>query len=379
MTDFSTEFKNGNKAFGTGEFEKSLLAFSRAHKMDPDHAVLNGNIAATLFELGQFEKSEIFAKRAIKLAPGYHMAHITLGMLYLLKEDFQNGWSEYEWVATLAEKFDKLPKEMQWNGESLAGAKVVVIDEQGYGDTIQFIRFTRKLIEMGAEVSLDIKSPLRRLVELNPQLGKVLHKGEKLEFSRWTRLLSIPRITDVSRNDLTTGSHYINAPSLPESSRINQSPGRKIGLIWKGSDANSRDAIRSLSPADFGPLFALSDIQFFHLHNLPFTEEIAAAGLSNRLIELHDEMNDFADLAAMIGAMDLVVTIDTAVAHLAGAMGKKTLCLLSYVPDWRWGRDSEKSLWYPNTTLYRQPARNDWATPIQEIVKTIVQEFHTPQ
>ncbi|MDF1816160.1 MAG: glycosyltransferase family 9 protein [Verrucomicrobiales bacterium] len=374
-SDFSRFFAAGNEAFGRGEFENSIRLYSRAHQLNSGHAVLLANIAATLYELGQFDESEIFARQSISRSPNYNRPHITLGMLRLLQGDFANGWREYEWVATLAEKFRSMPPEREWKGENLQGTRIVVIDEQGYGDTLQFIRFAARLVNRGAEVFLDVKAPLRRLLAGNPHLGKVLYPGDPNEYSKWTRLLSIPAVLEEDENTIGRPERHLQPPPLPFRSRINKCAGRKIGLIWKGSASNSRDANRSLSVSDFAPVFCLADrfpdLHFFHLHNLPFTAEIAAAGLTDRLIEMDGEMKDFADLAAIIEAMDLVVTIDTAVAHLAGALGKRTLCLLSFVPDWRWEIGKEQSTWYPKTRLIRQPAQNDWHTPIKETAQYI--------
>ncbi|MDF1754256.1 MAG: tetratricopeptide repeat protein [Verrucomicrobiales bacterium] len=373
--EFSLHFESGNEAFGNGEFDQALRAYSRSYQINARHTVLNGNIAATLYELGQFDRAKNFAKRAIELNPEFNRPHVTLGMLHLLNEDFSLGWPEYEWTATLADKFKTLPEERKWRGESLRNCRIVVIDEQGYGDTIQFLRFSRFLVEAGAEVFLDIKKPLRRLGEANPQLGSVLQSDQALEFTYWTRLLSIPAVINAEAKQIPTTPGYLVAPPLRADSRINHVSGRKIGVIWKGSDVNGRDKIRSVRLSDLKPLIQLSeahaDLHFFHLHHQSFGEEINQAGLAGAITELHNEISDFADLAAVIHSLDLVITIDTAVAHLAGALGKKTYCILSHVPDWRWGINRSDSLWYPNTRLFRQPIPDDWQSPIDQIIQEV--------
>lgn len=376
MTDhFSLHLESGNRAFGQGDFASSRDSYLLAHQTHPDDGVLNANLAATHFELGEFTEAESFAIRAIELKPNYNRPRITLGMLYLMRGDFERGWREYEWTGSLDEKFGRLPPEREWKGQDLAGRSIVVIDEQGYGDTIQFLRFVPRLHQMSACVSLDVKPALRPLLEQNPRYGDTLHPGQPAEFVHWVRLLSIPRITRITGEELAPEIPYLEAPPLKRESRIHSTPGKRVGLIWRGSESNARNEIRSLSIHDLVFLFSNAppdqNITFFHLHNLSFDEELTAAGLDADLIELNNEIDDFGDLAAAIDAMDLIITIDTAVAHLAGALGKPTWCLLSHVADWRWGQSGSQSDWYPHTRLFRQPRPGDWETPIREVVEQL--------
>jgi len=376
---FTEHFDAGTAAYGQGRFDESFFHFREAGKLQPDHPVLVANLAAALYELGRLDESEAHAEKAIRLNPHFNRPHITLGMLRLQKGDFARGWPEYEWVGTLNDEVKKLPETARWRGEPIAGRKIVVIDEQGFGDTLQFLRFSQTLAESGADVYLDVKPALRRLCEFNPKLGKVLHPGSPAEFGRWTRLLSIPFLTGVRTADLARHMPYLSAPVLDRDSKTDGLSGFKVGVIWKGSSANGRDAIRSIPVEDLGPLFALArenaGIRFFHLSHLSCAPQIAAAGFADCVTELHDEIKDFAGLASLIARMDCTVTVDTAVAHLSGAMGKTTFCLLSRVADWRWGVDEATSSWYPSTRLFRQPSPGLWAAPVAAAAEAIRLEF----
>lgn len=373
--DFSSCLKAGNEAFGDNEFATCYQHYINASLLEPDHAILNANLAAVLFELGRFEESETYANRAIELKPDYNRSHITLGMLYLQKGDYQRGWPEYEWTSTLFPKFQKLPQQRKWKGEAVNGQSIAVIDEQGYGDTIHFIRFTENLLKNGAKVYLDVKPPLRRLFASNPQFGTILEQGQQVDIVKWTRLLSIPRYYQLNESEFSNNSPYLKADPLPHDSKIQSDSNLKIGIIWKGSDANSRDTQRSIPLEKLEPLLSLSrhkpGLSFYHLHYQDFTQQIKAAGLSDCILSLHDELGDFSSQASIMDAMHLIITVDTSIAHLAGALGKKTFCMLPKIADWRWGQSGSTTCWYPTMQLFRQPTHGDWDSVVQEVVAGI--------
>ncbi|MEO0413972.1 MAG: tetratricopeptide repeat protein [Verrucomicrobiota bacterium] len=344
----------------------------------PDSASLWANIAACQAEQGKLRAAINSARRAIELDPDHVRAHITLGMMRLQLGNYTGGWPEYEWTGELSQRFKRLPESHRWAGEDLSGQVLLLVDEQGYGDSIQFVRFAQRLIDQGVTIYHDVKPPLRRLFQHNPHLGEALDNGESRPFTKWSRLLSVPRWLEVKEAELCPEMPYLKAPPLPDDSVIHSANGMKVGVIWRGSPANSRDEIRSVGISGLAPLLEISRshaVSFFHLNYQSFAPEIEEAGLSDCVQELDHEVDDFCDLAAAINAMDLVICIDTAVAHLAGALGKECWCLTSHIADWRWGRIGTESPWYPNTKLYRQKESGNWTLPVETVKHQLINQL----
>jgi tetratricopeptide (TPR) repeat protein len=366
--------KRGESCYQHGDFEEAKIAYAQAYSLNPQNLDLCLNLAACHFELGELEEARQLFEKAITLQPDNTKAHYYLGMILLLCGELKRGWKEYEWISTTLNKFQQLPINLKWEGQSLTDKNIILWDEQGFGDTIQFIRYAPMVASLGAKVFLDVKSPLRRLFQANPSLGIVMDNQTSVQMHYWSRILSLPKLFGCELDHIENQIPYINPPSeaivppvLAKASKF------KIGLVWKGSPDNSRNAIRSMELSLLQSLLLSSNCSFFSLHNQSCQEEIEAMALSDVIVDLADFIEDFADLAVIIEHLDLIITVDTAVAHLAGAMGKPVWVLLPFVPDWRWLLERQDTPWYPTMRLFRQPQRGDWESVIAQVQAKLVE------
>ena len=360
----------GCRTYLKGNFTTARQAFRHAVELEPDNADLRNDLGAACYELGLFEEAAEAAQQALDVDPHHVQAHISRGALSLRATCFRQGWEDYEWLCKMVPALTALPANLRWSGGEVRGKDVLVPDEQGFGDTLQFIRFAPLLAERGARVLLKVKPSLRALLEANPHLGKVLQDGDTAHYHSWTPLVALPRLLGVGPEHVGQ-LPYLTAPGgrvptmLRERNRLN------VGLIWTGSPRHIRNPIRSIPLPELLPLLSLAkagDYRFFHLHYQLHSDQIEAAGAADLVVELSQSINDFAELADVIANLDLVIATDTAVPHLAGALGKPVWLLLSHVADWRWTTDDGGCPWYPSMKIYRQPSHGDWGSVVEKVV-----------
>ena len=360
------DYRNGN-------FTASRETFRRAVDLEPRNADLWNDLAAACYELALYDEAAEAAQEALRLNPHHIQAHISRGALSLRASTFQQGWEDYEWLCKLVPALGRLPENLRWTGEVIRDRSVLILDEQGFGDTIQFMRFVPLVAQQGARVYLKVKPDLRRLIEANPHLGSVLRDGDTLQFHAWSPLVALPRLLGAAPGNLGAPP-YLHAPGGPIPEVLRDTTKLKVGLIWTGSPKNVRNPIRSMPLPELLPLLRLAkggNYRFFHLHHASHAAQIEAAGAGDLIVELCDSINDFADLADIIASLDLVIGTDTAVPHLAGALGKPVWLLLSHVPDWRWTAQDGRSLWYPSMRTFRQPSHGDWASVVERAVEEL--------
>jgi hypothetical protein len=264
-----------------------------------------------------------------------------------------------------------MPHIADWAGEPLAGKRILIYCEQGLGDTIQFIRFAPVLRELHAEIV--VKAP-KSLIPIISSMGlDVRDEVLGLDFDYKVALLSIPRLLGITA--IVPASGYLNADpdKVAMWKRMLPSSGIRVGICWQGNPSASVDSGRSIPLAQFAPLAGLDQLHLISLQRGPGLEQIKTFTHGNRLItpDKIDEDGAFTDTAAIIQNLDLVVTSDTSVAHLAGALGKPVWIALKYVPDWRWLLDRSDSVWYPSARLYRQTQLDDWASVFDNIASDL--------
>lgn len=367
--------KQGKALYEEGDYEGAKDAYSAALAIDPEGADISitMNLAACYIELFQLAIAQNLLERVVKQHPDNERAHYYLGILLLLQGNFERGWTEYEWIENIHNKINSLPSQHKWKGGSLQGKNIVLWDEQGFGDSLQFIRFAPMLKLLGGQVFLDIKPPLRRLIKGNPHLGLVMDSETSVQTHWWSRLMSLPKILNCNTPEsIPRKVPYINPlPEIEAPKVVLSTPKRKIGLVWQGNPQNVKDSIRSIGLSQYRPLFNVEECTFFSLQHISCAAEAAQSGLTDRIVDLAQEIEDFADLASIIAQLDLVISVDTAVAHLAGAMGKPVWVLVPFMPDWRWLLERQDSLWYPTMRLFRQTSRHDWVSVITEMSKRL--------
>ena len=396
----------GNLLFDTGRFADAAAAFRTALGLWPDHPDAANNLGSALIELGDYAGAEQCLRQAVHRQPGQAVPRSNLGAALremgqvaeaeacftaaldlagntvparnnlattlLQTGRLREGWALYE---TRWETPSLPPRpftEPLWQGEPLGDGVLLLHAEQGMGDTLQFCRYVR-MAATRARVVLEVQPPLQRLLARSlPGVEQVISRGERLpRFSRHCPLLSLPRIFVTTLDSIPAEIPYLSpdpAEAAAWHERLAALPGLRIGLAWRGNQAFA-DAKRKrdMGPAFLAALRGLPGISFVSLQkDLP--AEVAAA--AQRVLPMADwtpEFNDFAQTAALVAGLDLVIAVDTAVIHLAGALGRPAWLLNRFDPCWRWLRDREDSPWYPTLRQFRQPAIGDWAGVMEQV------------
>ena len=339
--------------------------FRQAIALRPGFAVAHNDLATVLKSQGRLDDAIDSFRAAVSADAAYAMAHTNLGMALLARGDFAEGWPEYEWRWDAGGGFAARRdfSQPQWRGEAVDGRTLLIHAEQGFGDAIQFCRYAPLARDRGLTVVLEVPLELVRLMQSLDGVDQVLARGEPLpRFDLHCPMLSLPPALGTTLETIPAEVPYLSAD--PDQARVwagrlGAAPGLKVGLAWAGGRQTASDAQRSLSADLLAPLIGAPGVRWFSLQK----DEPSPAGV----IDLMADAKDFADTAALIANLDLVVSVDTAVAHLAGAMGKPVWLLDRYDPDWRWLTGRRDSPWYPTMTIYRQPAPGGWTHVIEAI------------
>jgi tetratricopeptide (TPR) repeat protein len=342
--------------------QEAEAAYQKALALDPNFARVWNNLGMLHQECGRLDEAEKEYRQAIQLHPDNAEAHWNLALCHLLQGDFAEGFAEYEWRWKIKGKLLFTPSGGQpvWRGEPLNGRTLLLHGEQGLGDTLQFCRYAKLLAERGEKIILAVQKPLARLMaSLHPAV-EVIPGGEVAlpAFDCHSPLLSLPHLLG---GEIPSDVPYLAAEPQEIRAWEAKLPPRdgrlRVGLVWAGSRAHRGDRLRSLSFAQLAPFLSIKA----HFVSLQLGE---AASQAQGLIDLTSEINDFADTAALISCLDLVIGVDTAVLHLAGALNRPALMLLPFAPDWRWLLERTDSPWYPSLQLFRQKKLGDWESAI---------------
>jgi hypothetical protein len=297
----------------------------------------------------------------------------------LLHGDFEHGWPEYEWRwKTRDFSSGRRPfTQPQWDGGSLNGRTILLHAEQGLGDTLQFIRYAPLVAEAAGNIVVECPAPLKRLLRHSLRQVPVLSKGEPLPpFDIHCPMLSLPLACRTTLANIPRQVPYLNADSELaahwQGKLVSQRELLKVGLAWAGNKAHKNDRHRSIELSTLAPLGEVPHVSFISLQKGEPAKQATRAPAGITLFDWSNELGDFADTATLIANLDLIISVDTAVAHLAGAMGKPVWTLLPFVPDWRWLLEREDSPWYPTMRLFRQSAPGDWSGVITRVVGALL-------
>jgi tetratricopeptide (TPR) repeat protein len=352
----------GPALYAQGRPEQAVAATREALRVRPDDALSWRNLATAQRALGDWAGATASLRRAIRHAPAFAEAHRDLGQVLLVQGQEAEGLAEHEWrLRANPSGADKLPG-VRWTGAALRGTLLLHF-EQGFGDTIQFLRFVPLAAARAGQVVLCVRPPLVRLAEgLAPNLLVVAHGAKLPRYDAHGYLLSLKLLLGGAP---APAPYLLVPPPRRDWWRARAwGEGRRIGIVWAGRPEHEEDVRRSIDPALLAPLLATPGLVWFALQ--------PGAALPAGVRPLPGPVADFADTAAALTALDLVITVDTAAAHLAGALGVPVWTLLAFVPDWRWGLDRARTDWYPCMRLYRQPARGDWAAVIAAVRRDLL-------
>ena len=352
--------------------EEAIASYQRALQLKPAYPEALNNMGGEYGRLAMMKESIHCLRQCISLKPNDPDAHWNLSVALLLIGEWGEGWNEFEWRLARPESLGRSFPKPLWAGQPLAGKTLLLWSEQGFGDMLQFFRYVAVARRLGATVILDVQAPLVALLAAQNIADAVVPTGAPLPvFDYHAALMSMPRIVGTTVRSVPDEVPYIR-PSPQRAAywaeRLKPITTRKIGLAWAGRPEHPNDRRRSIPPALLAPLATVQDTTFFIVQPRS-TNIVMPAGLP--LLDLGSELTDFSETAAMISQLDLIISVDTSVAHLAGALGKPTWLLLPFSPDWRWLLQRADTPWYPSMRLFRQRKLGDWAEVLARVVQVL--------
>ena len=352
-----------------GRRAEAITHHEQALALQPGRAELHYNLGSALQRHGLYAEALACYGRALALNPDYAKAHLNRSLALLLTGELDEGWQEYEWrfaVNVYDRKFDR----PLWSGEPLAGASILIHAEQGFGDTLQFVRYIPAVAERGGRVVLEVPASLVRLARTVAGASEVVAAGDPLPtFDCHCPLLSLPRVFKTNLATIPNAVPYLRVPaeaSAGWAERIPTTSGLRVGVVWAGTTVGAID-LRLLQP-----LWEVDGVSWFSLQVGERSGDISSLG-GVKIADLSPWLADFAETAAAVCRLDLVISVDTSVAHLAGALGRPTWLLLRYPPEWRWLLEREDSPWYPTARLFRQRKEGDWPCVAREVAAALAQ------
>jgi tetratricopeptide (TPR) repeat protein len=366
-----------------GRFDEAVASCREAVARMPQAPEAHNNLGMALRDLNRVDEAEASCRQALRLRPDYAGAHANLGAILLSSGRLPEGWTEYEWRWKVGQELVARPfAQPLWTGEPLADCVVLIHAEQGFGDTLQFCRYV-PLLTSEARVILEVPQPLVRLLSRLPGVEQVVPHGEPLPaFDMHCPMLSLPYAFGTTRDDIPNRVPYLAVDPSQSAiwrQRLASLPGLRVGVAWSGNSrpshraANATDRRRSIPFDRFAQLLGVPGISFVSLQKDAGPDRSALpAGIT-----LHDwmhELDDFADTAALMAALDLVVTVDTAIVHLAGALAKPVWLLNRFDTCWRWLLDRSDSPWYPTLRQFRQPSPGDWDSVVADVRAALMQQ-----
>lgn len=358
-----------------GESVEALERFECAVKLKPEDVHARNNLGAAYMDRGDHGKAMEHLDRALGIDPEFAKARWNRALAQLLEGEYAKGWLDFEVRWQRPERPRAFPGPL-WRGEPLEGRTILIHAEQGFGDTLQFLRFVPRVAERGGRVLLDLQPALKGLAASVAGVAELTATGEALSsFDVQCPLMSLPLALGVTLDKLPNRVPYLAVPEEAQR-RVEQlgwgAERARVGLVWSGNPRHQRDRFRSIPLQALEPLLGLEGARFYSLQVGPGAAQLDEWEKGNEKIQdLRMRIESFADTAAMLERLDLVVTVDTAVAHLAGALGRPVWVLAAATPDWRWMRRRTDSPWYPTARIFRQARLGDWGPVTMEVRESL--------
>jgi len=363
-----------------GRYAEAVSWHDRSLELQPNSALTLTNKAIALAELRRFDEAFAAYHQAMAIDPSHAVADWNLALLQLLTGNFEAGWAgrEARWkIPALSSRYPKLSQPMWLGKESIEGKTILINVDEGLGDTIQFARYVPMVAELGARVILAVQEPLRPLLSELPGVSQCLAftASELPAFDTYCSISSLPLAFGTRLETIPSAIPYLPAPSLSRlqawEHRLGPHEKLRVGLVWSGNPRHDNDHNRSI------PLRLLTrildvDATFISLQKDPRPDDKATLFERTEIIDLTTHLTDFAETAALVSCLDLVISVDTSVVHLAGALGRPTWILLPYRPDWRWLLGRDDSPWYPTVRLFRQSETREYGSVLDRVRTELV-------
>ena len=353
-----------------------MTATRHAIRIKPDYAEAHNNLGVLLTELRQIPEALASYDRALAIRPDYADCHLNRGLLLLLRGSFAPGWEEYEWRWKTPHVAPRRLAVPRWQGEDLGGKTILLHGEQGLGDALQFMRFVPVVKALGANVVLEVDRSLVRLAGTLAAADAIIAAGDEIpRVDCCCPLMSLPGMFKTDASNMPSRVPYLRADPASAKTwkeRLANHSQLRVGLCWAGGPGFSRPRVdgartnrafaRSVTLQHLAPLGALDDIVLVSLQKGEAAKQLQELVLQSVLpvMDWTGEIGDFADTAALVDALDFVISVDTSVAHLAGALGKPVWLLHKFDGSWQWLIDRDDSPWYPTMRIFRQPKPGDW-------------------
>ena len=363
----------GNSYFRIGQLDEAEACYRKALALRPDYADGHGNLGIVHMGMGRHDACIASLREALRLRPVYPEASCNLSQALLVTGQFKEGWDRYEARWSLASLPPRPFRQPWWRGESLLGRTILLHAEQGVGDAFQFVRYATILRDLGADVLLEVpRETMRVLAPLARPGIRLIPRGSKHvpHFDLHCPLLSIPGALGCDLESIPAQVPYLSAePKLVDAwrDRIGRGGPLKVGLVWAGNPQHANDHHRSFRPLAYRPLWEVPGVAFFSLQKQQRDGDAADLATLGPITDLAPHLGDFADTAAALCALDLLISVDTSVVHLAGALGRPVWTMVPFSPDWRWLVDRPDTPGYPTMRLFRQPKRNDWKGAVARV------------
>jgi tetratricopeptide (TPR) repeat protein len=367
-------FKNLNR------FDEAVECYRQAVNLDSGFIEAHYNLANSLQKLGRCDEAIESYNRAIQLKPDFAAAHWNRSFAFLLTGRLTQGWEGYDWrrkpecgVYTYPHKYDK----PQWDGKPFVGKRLLVHYEQGLGDCIHFARYLPMVKSLGGTVLFEVPKALVSLLHNFPGIDELIvasaEQKVRAEFDYYCPLLELPRIFKTTLDTIPTSVPYIyaNPDKAAKWRQILNVSDFKVGIVWAGSPTHGNDINRSCSVEYFSPLASIDGVKLYSLQKGNAAEQLNLSSFASKVQDLAEYFEDFSDTAAVVANLDLVISVDTAVLHLAGAMAKTVWGILAFAPDWRWMLERTDSPWYPTLTLFRQKQFGNWREVLLNIYERL--------
>lgn len=366
----------GNALRAAGRLNEARDSHLAAIEIDPSAGSFVYNLGLVLRDLGdlnsaidRFDEAE---------ATGYQPPELNWdrALARLLRGELKRGFAEYEWRWQIPDAKPRNFSAPAWNGEPLEGKTLLVYAEQGFGDTIQFVRYLPMLVGRAENIIFECQEPLARLFKNSPACENatlvVREENALPHFDAQVALLSLAHLLETDVDSVPTSVPYLTPPT--DTPRIVQRGGNlRVGLVWAGKPSHRNDRNRSLTLSDLAPLLETAGVDFHSFQLSEPADTIGPLGFSALLADLRPGIRDFADSAALMNEMNLIISADTAPAHLAGALGRPVWTLVPFAPDWRWLAGRDDTPWYPTMRLFRQTRPRDWEGVAERLCESLDQ------